>query len=267
MREFSADYLQNTREGMWDDSRGALAPLDLDSCDRVLDVGCGTGELSRVLDEEIPGEVVGLDADPSLLAVADESVPALAGDATRLPFGDDAFDLVICQALLINLPDPVAAVHEFSRVANRRVAAIEPDNAEVTVESSVDAEPRLERRAREAYLDGVETDVTLGGAGTRETFEAAGIDDASTRRYDHDQVVEPPYLERDVDAAKRKVIGAGLADDQRTMLASDLTEAEYDALRSEWRQMGRDVVEQMQNEEYRRREVVPFYVTVGSVDS
>jgi len=165
VREFSADYLETTREGMWADSRAALADLDLATRERVLDVGCGTGELTRVLAEETSGEVVGADVDPRLLAAASEVAPAVRADATRLPFVDDAVDLVVCQALLINLPDPVGAVEAFARVSSDLVAAVEPDNGAVTVDSTVDAEPPLARRARERFLDGVGTDVTLG-AGT-----------------------------------------------------------------------------------------------------
>jgi len=265
VRQFDADYLEHTRRGMWADSREALGQLALADADRVLDVGCGTGELTRVLAEECPGEVVGVDADPGLLAVAGEHVPVVAGDATRLPFPDDSFDLVTCQALLINLPDPAAAVREFARVSRDRVAAVEPDNGAVSVESTVDAEARLEGRAREAYLDGVPTDVSLGGAGTRRAFDEAGLDEIGTRRYDHERAVEPPYSEAALADAKRKASGAGLSDDRTTMLDGDLSPEAFDALRSEWRAMGRDVVEQMRDGDYRRREVVPFFVTVGRV--
>ena len=271
MREFSADYLEETRRGMWDD-RAALADLELDSRERVLDVGCGTGELSQVLAEEsaadgTPAEVVGVDADPDLLSVAREEtgIETVAGDALGLPFPDDCFDLVVCQALLINLPDPAAAVAEFRRVSTDLVAAVEPDNAAVSVESTVAAESDLAARARRAYLSGVETDVTLGGSGTREAFDAAGLAEASTRRHVHARTVEPPYAERDLRAARRKASGEGLADDRATLLAGDLSAAEYDDLRTDWREMGRSVVEQMSAGEYRRAEVVPFYVTVGSV--
>lgn len=249
---------------MWDD-RSALADLELDSRERVLDVGCGTGELSRVLAEETPGEVVGVDADPGLLAAASEHVPVVAGDALRLPFPDDSFDLVVCQALLINLPDPTTAVSEFRRVSSDLVAAIEPDNSSVSVESTVARESDLEARARRAYLDGVETDVTLGGEGTREVFREADFSNVLTRRHYHARTVEPPYAERDLRAARRKASGEGLADDRATLLSGDLTMAEYDDLRTEWREMGREAVEQIQHEEYRRAEVVLFYVTVGSV--
>lgn len=249
---------------MWEDSREALAPLSLQSRERVLDVGCGTGELSRVLAAECPGDVIGCDADPGLLEVARERVPVVAGDALRLPFPDDAFDLVVCQALLINLPDPAAAVAEFARVSRDAVAAIEPDNGAVEVDSTVAAEERLERRARRAYLDGVPTDVTLG-ADARGAFAETGLSIEATRRYDHDRLVAPPYDEDALLAARRKASGAGLADDRATLLASGLTADGYDDLRTAWREMGREVIEQMGERRYRRTETVPFYVTVGRV--
>ncbi|QLG49163.1 class I SAM-dependent methyltransferase [Natrinema halophilum] len=264
MREFSESYLSRTREGMWDDSRRALEPLALGSRDRILDVGCGTGELSRVLTADSPGEVIGCDVDRDLLSAASQYVPVVAGDAFRLPFPDDSFDLVVCQALLINLPEPAAALSEFARVSSDLVAAIEPDNAAVEIDSSVDAEGRLERRARRAYLDGVHTDVALG-ADARSAFEAADLDVLTTRRYDHVRTVEPPYSETAVVAARRKATGAGLADDRETMLSGALTETEYDDLRGSWRKMGRTVIEQMETQEYHRKEAVPFFVTVGQI--
>ncbi|WP_134669477.1 class I SAM-dependent methyltransferase [Halorussus marinus] len=271
MREFSADYLRDTRRGMWDD-REALSDLELGSRERILDVGCGTGELARVLAEESPGEVVGCDADRDLLAVAagrddtdQPGVPVVAGDALRLPLCEDAVDLAVCQALLINLPEPAHAVREFRRVSSDLVAAIEPDNSAVSVESTVERESDLSARARRAYLSGVETDVTLGGEGTREAFREVGLSDVRTRRYVHARTTEPPYAERDLRSARRKASGAGLADDRATLLDGDLSAGEYDDLRTDWREMGRTVIEQMRAGEYRRAEVVPFYVTVGSV--
>jgi SAM-dependent methyltransferase len=262
VREFTAEYLETTRRGMWDDSRDALAPLDLASCDRVLDVGAGTGELTRVLREETPGDVVALDADPCLLG--EVGGPRVRGDATRLPFSDDSFDLVVCQALLVNLPNPAAAVGEFARVSRGRVAAIEPDNSAVTIESTVEAEAPLARRARECYLDGIETNASLGAA--RELFADAGLRDVDVRTYEHERAIEPPYTETALTAARRKASGEGLASDRTTMLAGETTPEEFDALRQQWREMGRAVIEQMQADDYRQREVVPFYVTVGSVD-
>jgi SAM-dependent methyltransferase len=249
---------------MWS-SREALDVLDLSERDRVLDVGCGIGELTRVLHEEATdAEVIGVDADPTLLAAAREEtgLSVVAGDATRLPFGTGAANLVACQALLVNLPRPGEAVREFRRVAADTVVAVEPDNANVAVESTVDREVTVERRVREAYLDGVGTDVALGDR-TVAAFEATGLVDVTTRRHYHRKVIEPPYTDDDLRDATRKATGAGLADHETELRRA--VGDEYDALRTAWREMGREVVTAMQAGTYRRAEVVPFDVTVGRV--
>ena len=268
MRRFSADYLNRTREGMWADSRDALADLDLPNRRRVLDVGCGTGELTRVLASESAddAEIVGVDADRRLLDVASDHVPCVAGDALDLPFADDSVDCVVCQALLINLPEPAAALREFARVSTDLVAAIEPNNAAVSVDSTVDSEIDLEARVREAYLRGVDTDVALGEQ-VESLFEAAGIEPLSTRQYDHEKRTEPPYSEDALRSAKRKASGEGLADHETELRRGVAGEATYDTLRRAWREMGREVIGQMQTDDYERVETVPFTVTVGQVDS
>jgi SAM-dependent methyltransferase len=266
VRRFSPEYLRRTRNGLWED-RTALAPLDLPERDRVLDVGAGTGELTRVLAEEAPpgATVAALDADAELLDVVDDEtgLPALRGDATRLPVADGAFDLVVCQALLVNLPAPGRAVRAFARASSDLVAAVEPDNAAVGVDSTVAAEVELERRARRAYLDGVDTDVAPGER-VADLFREAGLSDVRTRRHHHEKRVEPPYDDGDVRAAARKASGDGLAAHEAELRRALADEA-YDALRAEWREMGREVVDRMGSEEYRRVEVVPFDVTVGRV--
>ncbi|SMO76558.1 class I SAM-dependent methyltransferase [Halorubrum cibi] len=269
MRRFSAEYLEFTREGMWADGREALADCSLPDRERVLDVGCGTGEFTRVLAEETGPDatVIGIDADTSLLDVAREETSALAsyaaGDATRLPLREDAVDLAACQALLVNLPEPARAVRELARVSADLVAAVEPNNADVTVSSTVDREADLEREAREAYLAGVETDVALGDR-VESLFVDAGLVDVRTRRYLHEKRTAPPYAEPALESAARKASGAGL-DDHREELRNALSAAAYDDLRRRWREMGRDVVAAMREREYERVELVPFEVTVGRV--
>jgi ubiquinone/menaquinone biosynthesis C-methylase UbiE len=279
VRQFSEEYLTATRTGMWAD-REALADLALSTRERVLDVGAGTGEFTRVLREEVGdtdgqrgrassdgrhsdgnGRVVAVDADPSL--VEGVQPPRLVGDATRLPVADDTVDLAVCQALLVNLGDPAAALGEFARVSTDRVAAIEPDNSAVTVESTVDSEAPLARRARELYLQGSGVDPALGSS--RELFERTGLSGLTVRRYDHVRTVEPPYSGQALESARRRASGAGLATDRETLLAAGLAAEAFDRLRGEWRAMGRQVVEQMCAGEYRRRETVPFFVTVGRV--
>jgi ubiquinone/menaquinone biosynthesis C-methylase UbiE len=261
MRRFSAEYLETTRAGMWADSQEALADLDLATRERVLDVGAGSGELTRVLRDAVPGDVIALDADLDLLGAVEK--PTVGGDATNLPFRDDTFDLVVCQALLVNLPEPIDAIEEFRRVASDRIAVIEPDNSGVTIESTVSGESALEQQARQRYLDGIETDVTIGTAD--ELLESADITVESVARYDHERVIEAPYSNQELEDARRKASGAGLDSDRETILAGETTEAAFDRLRDEWRAMGREVIEQMQDDRYRHAETVPFYVTVGTV--
>lgn len=263
MRRFSAEYLHDTRRGLWDD-REALALLDLPNRERILDVGAGTGELTRVLQAESNAAVVGIDADRRLLEHAPTTVERLQGDAARLPFTDDSFDLVVCQALLINLPDPIAAIDELARVSGDLVVAIEPDNSAVSIDSTVADEAPLSDRARRRYIDGVETDVTLGSA-VPEMFRTVGLESIETRRHDLTRRVTPPYSDADVESARRKARGTRIDEQRRTLRAGGLTDGAVDKLRDEWQAMGRTVAEQMANGEYEREAVVPFFVTVGRV--
>ena len=262
MRQFTPEYLRDTRRGLWED-RSPLGPMLAGEPASVLDVGAGTGEFIRVLREESEAAVYALDADADLLRAG--AVPnAIRGDATALPLPEDAVDLVACQALLINLPAPETALEAASRVAADRVGAVEPDNDGVTVDSTVAAEASLARRARESFTAGLRTDARLG-AELGDRFRAAGLRDVQVTRMDHVRTVEPPYSSAAVESARRKVRAERLDDHRETLLAGGLRPTAFESLRDEWQAMGRSVVDQMQAGEYRRTETVPFYVAVGRV--
>lgn len=74
--------------------------------ERVLDVACGTGVVARMAAPLVGpnGQVVGLDMNPAMLAVARQLPPPSGatitwqdGNAMAPPFTDGAFDLVLCQ--------------------------------------------------------------------------------------------------------------------------------------------------------------------------
>jgi demethylmenaquinone methyltransferase/2-methoxy-6-polyprenyl-1,4-benzoquinol methylase len=100
----------------------ALGMIDIGEGDRVLDVGCGTGFATEGLLEHT-GDVHGLDQSPHQLEKAWEKfgkhgdVRFYFGDAERLPFAEDTFDVVWSSGSIEYWPDPIAALREAKRVA------------------------------------------------------------------------------------------------------------------------------------------------------
>jgi ubiquinone/menaquinone biosynthesis C-methylase UbiE len=87
---------------------------------KVLDVGCGTGVLAREAFRRVgqEGQVVGLDLNEGMLAVAARSEPQIEwrlGDAASLPFEDSSFDVVVSQFALMYFPDRMASLREMWR--------------------------------------------------------------------------------------------------------------------------------------------------------
>jgi len=95
--------------------------------ERVLDVGRGSGAVTREIARRIGsrGVAVGLDPSPALLAVARElakeagvgdRIEFREGDALRVPLPDGSFDAVVCVTVLSHVPRGEAAIPEFIRV-------------------------------------------------------------------------------------------------------------------------------------------------------
>ncbi len=119
-------------EAFWNDDylRTMVLPaLGLKAGATVLDVGCGQGGLILEIARLYPGaDCVGADFDERLLEdarrrIKDErlaNVRVQLGDALKLAeFEDAAFDVVCCQTLLANVPDPDLAVRQMARVLKR----------------------------------------------------------------------------------------------------------------------------------------------------
>lgn len=100
----------------------AIGWLDVESDDTVLDVGCGTGFATEGLLRETE-RIYALDQSPHQLSKAFEKfgkrgpVQFHLGDAERLPFADDCFDVVWSSGSIEYWPDPVSTLRECRRVA------------------------------------------------------------------------------------------------------------------------------------------------------
>jgi ubiquinone/menaquinone biosynthesis C-methylase UbiE len=101
----------------------------------VLDIGTGPGQIALKLAARLPGWlVVGVDRSPNMIrhAVAARQsaqstqqppgrkpaeVEFLVADASRLPFPEASFDLVLCNSVLHHLENPASLLSEIARVA------------------------------------------------------------------------------------------------------------------------------------------------------
>src|SRR5262245_56185465 len=147
--------------------------------DRILDLGCGTGIVARVLRERLGGaaSIVGLDASAPMLAKARAIAPEIEwreGNAAALPFPDESFDLVLSQEMLQFVPDVVVALREVVRVLSpggRVLATTWRPRSEQPFHEAPGriAERHLGRSSDRRW--------SLDGAALRDAFVAAGFVD------------------------------------------------------------------------------------------
>ena len=91
---------------------------------RVLEAACGTGIVTARLWNRLEGQgtLVATDLNEPMVAYAKTQVPAAPGlewqpaDATKLPFPDASFDVVVCQFGIMFFPDKAAGAREAFRV-------------------------------------------------------------------------------------------------------------------------------------------------------
>jgi arsenite methyltransferase len=125
-------------------SLGRLSPGE-----RVLDLGSGAGTDSLVAAQMVgeEGHVTGIDMTPAMLAkaraAADEmgmtNVEFVAGEAEKLPFPDESFDVVISNGVIDLIPDKDAVFSELHRVL---VPGGRMQVADVTIQNPVSEEGR-----------------------------------------------------------------------------------------------------------------------------
>lgn len=109
----------------------------------ILDVGAGTAVVADAARQRGARLTLASDAAAGMLRLRPPGIPALLGDAARLPFTDGSFDLVAAGFCLSHLPDPAAALAEWRRVARSVVASAfapgPPHPAKVAVDDAMEA--------------------------------------------------------------------------------------------------------------------------------
>lgn len=147
----------------WRDVRQRMAALlDLQPSQRVLDVGCGTGdELRRLAPLLAPGGcAVGVDKSADMIAEASArcsvavqvDVDFRQGDAQDLRFCDGVFDACRAERILQHVAHPERAVREMLRIlrSGGRLALSEPDYATLIVSGG---DPRVTARILQVRRD------------------------------------------------------------------------------------------------------------------
>jgi demethylmenaquinone methyltransferase / 2-methoxy-6-polyprenyl-1,4-benzoquinol methylase len=117
--------------------RRAVRELQLEPGARVIDLGCGTGDLCRLLGRA-GLRAVGVDMAAGMLAKAHTSAPLIRADALQLPVGDATVDGAISGFALRNVVDIAACFREAARV-------IRPGGRAVFLEVSEPPSPIVRR--------------------------------------------------------------------------------------------------------------------------
>lgn len=158
--------------------------------ERVLDVACGTGVVTRLAAERVgpSGTVAALDVNPAMLSTA-RSIPSpgpaiqwYETSAEAMPLPDGAFDVVLCQLGLQFVADKQAALREVRRVlvpGGRVLVSVPPPNAFFAV-----LDEALARHVGNEAAGFVRMVFSLGEPATIEQlFRDAGFRDVAVRTY------------------------------------------------------------------------------------
>ncbi len=122
-----------------------VARLPMPRSPRVLEVGCGTGAMLRLLARrpDFTGEAVGIDQSGPFIEAArrfseeekvGDRITFRVGDAHHLDFSDASFDVVIAHTLISHVTEPAMVVSEMARVARSgsQIVIFDGDYASLT---------------------------------------------------------------------------------------------------------------------------------------
>jgi ubiquinone/menaquinone biosynthesis C-methylase UbiE len=201
------------------------ARLELGPDAKLLEVGCGTGAISRYL-ATLPGvaHVTGVDPSPLFVERARElaggRIDFLVGDGRELELDDEQFNAVVFHTSLCHMPECERALAEAHRVLrpDGRIAVFDGDYATMTL--AIDARDPLQSCA-EAVLDMLVHDPWLMRRLARLLLEA-GFDEPSVEGHAYTSTGGTDYFLALVDrGADALAAGATLGADAAAALKSE----------------------------------------------
>jgi ubiquinone/menaquinone biosynthesis C-methylase UbiE len=135
---------------------------------KIVDVGCGTGDFTRHLARlsNRKATILGIDSNEKSIRAATTdtkkarlsgSVSYKRGDVYKIPLEDCYADLTCCRTLLMHLTEPVKAVKEMTRVtkSDGSVVAVEGGKMGAFYDPDDERYSKLAERAYEAWVNGI----------------------------------------------------------------------------------------------------------------
>lgn len=217
-KSHSEEFFNSYRDHWWNrDFLDLMAQRwDLSKYSSLLDVGCGVCHWSKILIPYLKSgsSVFAIDSDEKSAKGSDElrayfaafnaDITFKSGNAHKLEFDDDSFDVVTCQTVLIHLENPQKAVEEMYRVVKPagKVICAEPNNsASSLIMNSINS-----LRTVDEILEGVKYSIlyekgkTLSAQGNNsigdfvpEMFSKAGLKNIKVFLSDKAMPLLPPY--------------------------------------------------------------------------
>jgi ubiquinone/menaquinone biosynthesis C-methylase UbiE len=119
--EYADDKSLATRQSIWVGATGVevhdLVVGAIGGYRRVLEVGCGRGELAERLSREPGVSLIAVDQSERMMPLTRaRGVEAIVGDVQDLPFSDGEFDAAVAAWMLYHAPDLDRALSELARV-------------------------------------------------------------------------------------------------------------------------------------------------------
>ena len=110
--------------------------VGLKDAKNILDVGCGSGTVTKDIVHLTKGKVIGVDGSRDMIEVAKnilkdyKNVELYVSNAETIPFRDNTFDIVTCNLFFMWVDNPQSVINEMTRVAKpggSLLASLEPD--------------------------------------------------------------------------------------------------------------------------------------------